>query len=82
MNKALEMIKTFIDGKMEPMEFSFALPDLLIEEYDSMMEENQEATEILNDELPDICADYEPGMNPDAFRKKVKAEYEKAIAEM
>lgn len=82
MNKVIEMIKNFIDGEMEPVEFSHALPDLLIEEYDSMEKENKSATEILNDDLPDICADYEPGMDPEAFREKVKAEYEKAMAEM
>ena len=79
MDEVLNMIKNFIDGKTDPDEFSVILPDVLIQKYDEMLEENKQATDILNENLPDICAEYEPGMDADYFRKAVQKEYEAAL---
>lgn len=46
-----------------------------------MAAENQIATDILNDELPDICAGYECGADIETFKSKIKAEYERVLAE-
>lgn len=80
MDEVMAMIKNFIDGKADPVEFSVALPEKLIQNYDSMLKENKAATDILNEELPDICAEYEPGEDPAQFIKAVKKEYEAAVA--
>ena len=77
MNDALKMIKEFIANRYEPLDFSYDFPDYLIEHYDEMLEEDRDKTAILNEELPDICAEYERGMDPTEFIEKVKIEYNK-----
>jgi len=80
MNEILEMIRAFLQSDSEDAtEFSVKLEDALCNQYDQMMKENKEATEILNDELPEICADYEPGKNVQEFKDKIRAEFEKAL---
>lgn len=77
MNDALKMIEEFIANRYEPLDFSYDFPDYLIEHYDEMLEEDRDKTAILNEELPDICAEYERGMDPTEFIEKVKIEYNK-----
>jgi hypothetical protein len=81
MNKLKEvysMIDQFLNGEYEPFAFSADLQDLLYEYYDEMIVENPKATEILNENLPDICDEYEPGMDPKPFMDAVRHEYEEA----
>lgn len=80
MNEVIEMIKNFLVGNYEPLAFSYDLPDVLINKYDDMLKENEEVTKILNEDLPEICAEYEEGMDIQEFKTKVKKEYEKAFA--
>ena len=80
MNEVVEMIKNFLAGNYGPLAFSYDLPEVLIKNYDEMNNENEEITKILNEELPDICAEYEDGMDIQEFQTKVKKEYEKAFA--
>ena len=75
-----EMIREFLDGEYEPFGFSFDLPYCLCEYYDDMYAENPTVTEILNEELPEICADYEPGFDSAPFMEAVKREYERALS--
>ena len=54
----------------------------LIQHYDEMHNEQPKATEILNDEMPDICATGEPGMKPEEieeFKAKLRKEYERTL---
>lgn len=63
-------------------DFSVVLEDALVDDYDKMYKEQPEATEILADEIPFICASAEPGMKPEEiekFKQKLKKEYEKAL---
>ena len=83
MNKILEMIKEFLNADVaDATDFSVELEDALCDHYDEMTAEHPEVAEILNEELPDICAAYELGDDIEAFKEKVKAEYEKAIKMM
>lgn len=83
MNKILEMIKAFLESDSDnATDFSIELEDALCDRHDQMAAENKEAAEILNEELPDICADYEFGEDIQAFKDKVRTEYEKAMKAM
>lgn len=83
MNKIFDMIKAFLESESEDAtDFSIQLEDALCENYDEMAAENKEAANLLNEDLPDICADYEFGENIEKFKDKVRAEYEKALALM
>ena len=79
MNEVLGMIKNFIEGRIDPVEFSVMLPDILIQKYDEMLIDNKELTELLNDNLPEICAEYETGMDSKEFINAVQEEYDKAL---
>lgn len=75
-----EMIRAFLDDEYDPLAFSFDLPFCLCEYYDDMYAENPTITEILNEELPEICADYERGFDSAPFMEAVKREYERALS--
>lgn len=82
-DKIMNYIKDFLDNTPSDIyDFSCDLEGMLIMHYDEMYNEQPKATEILNNETPDICATGEPGMTPEEieeFREKLKAEYEKAL---
>ena len=81
--KTMDYIKDFLDNTPDDIyDFSCDLEGLLIVRYDEMHTEQPRATEILNDETPDICATGEPGMKPEEieeFKRKLRIEYEKAF---
>lgn len=72
--QALNMVKRFLKNEYPPLEFSYDFPDFLIEHYNEMEAENKKINDILNDNMPEICAEYEQGANATAFIQKVKAE--------
>lgn len=82
-DKIMNYIKDFLDNTPSDIyDFSCDLEGMLVMHYDEMYNEQPKATEILNNETPDICATGEPGMTPEEieeFREKLKAEYEKAL---
>lgn len=54
----------------------------MIIHYDEMYREQPQATKILNEEVPDICAAAEPGMKSEEieeFKQKLEIEYNKAF---
>lgn len=82
-DKIMRYIRDFLDNTSKDIyEFSIILEDALVDDYDAMHQEQPKATEILADEVPDICASAEPGMKPEeieVFKKLLKVEYEKAL---
>lgn len=82
-NRIMNYIKEFLENThVDIYDFSCELEGLLIVHYDEMYEEQPQATEILNDEAPYICASGEPGMKPEEiedFKRKLKIEYDKAM---
>jgi hypothetical protein len=72
------MIEQFLNGEYEPFEFSGDLQDWLCYYHKEMVAVNPKATEILNRDLPEICDEYEPGMDPKPFMDAVRHEYEEA----
>ena len=80
MNKALIMIKELLDGKVQDvMAFSVELEETLAFEYDILYAQDPVVTEILCEELPEICAEVEPGQDYTGFIAKVKEQYDRAM---
>lgn len=79
MDQIRNMIMDFLAGSYDPLDFSYDLPDLLIQKYDEV--ENKDATvnSILNENLPEICAEYERGEDPTYFMSQVYGEFKKAF---
>ena len=81
--KVMNSIKEFLENTPDDIyEFSILLEDALVDDYDEMYEQQPEATKVLADEVPDICASAEPGMKKEeieAFKCALRKEYEKAL---
>lgn len=81
--KIMDYIDDFFKNTPKDIyEFSVVLEDALVDDYDEMHEEQPKATEILANEIPDICASAEPGMKPEEieeFKGKLRIEYEKVL---
>lgn len=88
--KLLNQIKDFLDGKTDAEEFSFDFPAELVYVYDELEQENPALAELLNEEMPETCCNFEPyeaerRSRPDIYlseeqmRKKVAEVYEKAL---
>ena len=75
--KVMNSIKEFLENTPDDIyEFSILLEDALVDE------QQPEATKVLADEVPDICASAEPGMKKEeieAFKCALRKEYEKAL---
>ncbi|WP_461815957.1 hypothetical protein [Faecalimonas sp.] len=80
--KIMNYIKEFLENTPEDIyEFSIVLEDALVDDYDEMYKEQPNATDVLADEVPYICASAEPGMTQEEieeFKRKLKIEYDKA----
>ena len=75
--EALSMILQFLNGNYDPLSFSYDLPDYIIEHFDDINLENEKVCFILNDNIPDICAEYERGADPREFKNAIKKEYQR-----
>lgn len=80
MNELKKMMLSFFAGEYDPFDFSFDLPEFLIQHHAEIEAEAPGVYQILANDIPEICADYEPGMDPTLFMDAVKREYEKALA--
>lgn len=77
--QAFKMIDDFLNGNYDALDFSYDFPDYLIEKYDIMEKENKHINDIFNDNMPEICAEYEIGESPEKFKRKIKAEYDRIL---
>lgn len=69
--KALDMMQALIDGAYDPLQFSLDMETFLYENYDEMHQENAALTEYLNENIPDLCAECEPGMDFESFANAI-----------
>lgn len=75
--EVFDTIERFLNDEYDALDFSFEFPEFLITAYDEIDKENAEVNNILNDNIPEICADYEMGQPADEFKEKIKTEYKK-----
>lgn len=78
--QALDMIRQFLNGAYDPMQFSLDMEEFLNDQYDAMHEENPNLTEFLNEDIPELCAECEPGMDFTEFRQKIEVQMREALA--
>lgn len=79
MNELKKMIEDFLNGEYDALDFSYDLPDFLMEHHKRLEAEAPNVYRALADELPDICAAFERGADPGPFVQAVRDEYEKAM---
>lgn len=79
--KVLDAIEAYLSGQyVEDKNYPFYLElekELLFDNYDKMYKENKEITELLNEEIPDICASV-GAIDMEEFKRLLKVEFLKA----
>lgn len=82
-DKMINDIKMFLENTPEDIfDFSVDLEHYLALHYEEMAKAQPAAVDILEEEVPDICAAGEPGMSEaeiEEFKRLLKTEYEKAL---
>lgn len=78
--QAFDMIETLLRGEYEPFRFSIEKEDFLCDNSSVMEKENAEVNDILQNKIPDLCSEGEPGFDPTHMIQGIRAEYEKAKA--
>lgn len=81
--KLFNDVDLFFQGKHEEKEtdyFDFYVQDYLCDNYDEMYKENEEVTEFLNEDLPEITdiAEYGDDKRNEEFKRRLKIEIDKA----
>nr|DAX81079.1 MAG TPA: hypothetical protein [Caudoviricetes sp.] len=76
-DKIKDTILKFIGGAYDPLQFSYDLPNLIVDNYDELKRYDEKLAKRLDDIFPEVCAEYERGDDPEPFRKKVREEYER-----
>ena len=84
----LTMMANFLEGKIDAEDFSFSFPDVLVDQWNEIEQENQQLAYLLNEDMPDICANYEPEqqarsqrveyLDEAQFKKRVEEVYQQA----
>lgn len=86
-NELMLMIAKFLYGEYDAEAFSFDFPARLSYVYDDLMKENHRLCDLLEDDMPEICADFDPHNTNndgtyglDIFRQKVYDIYCEALS--
>lgn len=72
------MFEDLFSNRYDPLQFSLDMEQFLLDNYKAMLTENKEVTDLLNEYVPDICAEGEPGFDSRNMITALKVEYEKA----
>lgn len=75
------MIVQFLCGQYDPLRFSCDLEDKIFYNYDEIASLDAVFAKRLDDTFPEICAEYELGMDPEPFKEKIRRAYEKVFGE-
>ena len=71
-----EMVEKFLADEYDPLEFSYDLPDYIVDNYEAISKENESLAKELDDTFPELCAEYERGTNSETFKQKIQIAYE------
>ena len=75
----LDELQKLFNGKVEAFEFSCYFSRLVFENYDQIEREYEGLAYYLDQVVPDICAEGEPGLDPTHMIGELKKVYEKAL---
>lgn len=86
-NELMLMIARFLHGELDAEAFSFEFPARLAEVFDAFMAENAALSDYLEDEMPELCAAFDPHgtgeggtLDEARFRVRVMEVYQKALS--
>ena len=76
----LEEMQKLFNEKVDAFEFSCYFSKITFENYDALEEEHKGLGYYLDQVVPDICAEGEPGFDPTHMIEELKKVYEKVKA--
>lgn len=76
-NKAIQMMEDLINGNANAVDFSVYFADYCFENYDALEQEKEGVGYFLDQEVPYICDEGEPGFDPTHMISEIKRVYEK-----
>lgn len=76
-NKALRLMEELLSGEADPVEFSVYFADFCFDNYDALEQEKSGVGYFLDQEIPDICDEGEPGFDPTHMISEIKRVYVK-----
>ena len=76
----IEMMEALFSGKCDAVKFSCDFPAFCFEYYDDLEEEHKGLGYYLDQVIPDICDEGEPGFDPTHMIGELKQVYEKVKA--
>ena len=80
MNVAFNMFEKLFDGKYDPFDFSCDMEQYLFDNYNDLLLENKEITDIWEENVPDLCSEGEPNFDPAHMSAELKKIYDKTKA--
>ena len=77
--KAMDMLKQLLNGKYDPLQFSTDFPAYCYENYEELEKEYEGLGYYLDQVVPDICDEGEPGFDPTHMIEELKKVYDKVL---
>ncbi len=78
--KLIEMMESMFAGKLDATQFSCDFPSFCFNYYDDLEKEHKGLGYYLDQVIPDICDEGEPGFDPTHMIEELKKVYEKVKA--
>lgn len=76
------MMEQLISGHYSAWDFSIDSETYLVDHYEQMMKEDPDKTSLLTEDVPDICAEFEPGADEAEFIRRIKQEYDRVFGNL
>ena len=77
--KIIDELQKLFDGKVDPFEFSCYFSILVFNNYDELEKEHKGLGYYLDQVVPDICSEGEPGFDPTHMIEELKKVYQKVL---
>lgn len=75
-----DMQERLFAGEYDPLQFSCDMEEFFCDHFDEIKMENAEIAKLYNENLPELCAEGEPGFDPTHMIEGIKNEYKRAKA--
>ena len=72
LNEVKELIECFLIGKTDALDFSYSLENMIVDNYEKLVAEDSGMAKQLDDTFPEICSEYERGMDVGPFKRKIQ----------
>ncbi len=72
------MFDNLFNGNYDAFQFSLDMEEFLFDNFEALQKENKKVSDILENDVPDLCSEGEPGFDSTHMIAELKKVYEKA----